>query len=151
MSFYFAYGSNMDEDRLCRRVGDFPPPNPAFLCGFRLAFNKQAYGKPDVGYANIVCDPDATVYGILYELTREQMDALAEVEGVPRNHYVEKTLEVATDIGFFEALTHIAHPNKISDGLLPERAYLNHILAGSQHLPPDYVEAIKKHPVKDTP
>lgn len=69
MTYYFAYGSNMDEKRMKERMetingrcGEFPKSKFRIIGGgikkgYILKFNKEANGKTGEGYANIAKDP----------------------------------------------------------------------------------------------
>ena len=58
---YFAYGSNLSEERLRKRVGEFGPARVARLEGYRLAFNKRSADGSTV-YASIVPAAGATTW-----------------------------------------------------------------------------------------
>jgi gamma-glutamylcyclotransferase (GGCT)/AIG2-like uncharacterized protein YtfP len=74
---YFAYGSNIDIQRLRDRVGRFGNVialGPHRLNGFRLVFNCG-------GFANIEPHAGSSVEGILYDLNDEQLHELDWYEG----------------------------------------------------------------------
>ena len=50
---HFAYGSNMDSNRLHKRIGNVSSPQRACLSGFRFEFNKLSYHLKTV-YGNIM-------------------------------------------------------------------------------------------------
>jgi gamma-glutamylcyclotransferase len=51
---YFAYGSNMDPERMRERNITFSQRICAVLKGYRLEFNRVASRNPQEGYANVV-------------------------------------------------------------------------------------------------
>ena len=57
VEWYFAYGSNMNRQRMDERVGSESYTErllaSAASRGYRLAFDKQAAQGPGVGYANL--------------------------------------------------------------------------------------------------
>jgi gamma-glutamylcyclotransferase len=63
---YFAYGSNMSTDRLRARIPRATPIGPARWPGMRLAFNKV--GQDGSGKANLVEDPAAEAWGVLFSI-----------------------------------------------------------------------------------
>lgn len=137
--WYFAYGSNMDVERMKKRVGRLPDRVPGILRGWRLEFNKEAANIPGAGYANIIPCPDSAVEGILYAVTEEELRKLDGYEGVP-NHYIRDQISVVrkdTD-EVVSAVTYVANPNKVRDGLKPTREYLGYLLAGADHLSEEY-------------
>ena len=54
--FYFAYGSNMNPERVADRGLFTRGETGATLRGFRMLFNKRSTGIPGVGHANIEYD-----------------------------------------------------------------------------------------------
>ena len=66
--FYFAYGSNMNPERVADRGLFTRGETGATLRGFRMLFNKRSTGIPGVGHANIEYDKKSVVEGVLYEL-----------------------------------------------------------------------------------
>ena len=79
---YFAYGSNMSQERLESRVGKVEKIQIIVLPYWKLAFN---CGKPDRRFANIVMTGNYqdSVEGVMYELTTRQMKNLDGFEGHP--------------------------------------------------------------------
>ena len=66
--FYFAYGSNMNPERVADRGLSTRGETGATLRGFRMLFNKRSTRIPGVGHANIEYDRKGVVEGVLYEL-----------------------------------------------------------------------------------
>jgi gamma-glutamylcyclotransferase len=92
---YFAYGSNMDLDRMEERLFDFHSREElsqnrtkAILKGWRLEFNKKASNLAGLGYANIVKDDNDAVEGCLYYLSEEAFEELSGFEGVPYHYEI---------------------------------------------------------------
>jgi len=140
---YFAYGSNMDPDRMIERGVNFLKRERAILKGWKLTFNKIAYQNPNEGYANIEKDDESVVEGILYEIPEEDIEKLDRYEGVP-NHYERLSVVVQSNNGAVKAITYIANPNKVREGLKPGRDYLNHLLKGCDLLTEEYCEKLRK-------
>lgn len=65
--FYFAYGSNMSTDRLRARIPEAAPVGRARWPGMRLVFNKVA--EDGSGKANLIEDPDALAWGVVFRIT----------------------------------------------------------------------------------
>src|SRR5438874_2429090 len=83
MPLYFAYGSNMDTDYLKTRRGLEAIGNPLFtaeLASFGLAFTRYSRLQ-NGGVADIVADTGKTVWGAVFELTDDQLNALDALEG----------------------------------------------------------------------
>ena len=63
---YFAYGSNMSTERLRARIPKATPVGRARWPGMRLVFNKV--GVDGSGKANLVADPEAEAWGVLFSI-----------------------------------------------------------------------------------
>jgi gamma-glutamylcyclotransferase len=151
MTAHFAYGSNMDLTRIEERLHRLPQATCVCLKGYRLLFNKRAETKAGIGWANIVERPDDVVHGILYELTKEELDTLDKYEKVKEGHYRHETVSVQISDGTTTtAIAYVARSEWVEDGLLPTREYLNHLLAARDYLPPDYVAALEKQQVRES-
>lgn len=139
---YFAYGSNMNPDRVRERGILFKTALGARLVGYRLAFNKSSTRHMGVGHANIVFDPAAVVEGVLYWLDGPaEMQKMDRFESTPVN-YSRDIVEVATEQGPQSSWTYFANPAVLVAGLKPPRSYLNHLLAAREYLSPAYYEAL---------
>ncbi len=131
MVLYFAYGSNMNPERMRERGVKFKSFRPAKLKGYRLAFNKACYTFPGYGCANVEPDPNGVVEGVLYEVL-EGLESLDSYEGYPR-HYGRREVEVETPSGEkVKAVCYVAQPAFIKEGLKPHPNYLKHLLKACQ-------------------
>ena len=129
--WYFAYGSNMDVAQMLTREAPFTRIKKGRVHGNRLLFNKIADRYPGYGYANIVSEHGFEVIGVLYEVNEAGLLKLDECEGVSSNHYFRSQITVLLDDGkSVEATVYLAHPNKVKDGLLPTKAYMDHLYQG---------------------
>jgi len=146
--YYFAYGSNMNPQRMRERGVTFCSREPARLPGQRLAFNKRGLTLPrGAGYANVVPDRHGVVEGALYRMDRSQLAALDECEGWPR-HYRREEMEVErADGSRVTAIVYVAQPGWTRPGLRPTREYLDHLLAGRDVLSPAYQRWLAAVPV----
>lgn len=143
---YFAYGSNCNPAVMERKGVAFTSRARGTLPGYRLLFNKRAFREslPEgIGFANVNPAEDASVEGIVYEVDDAHVQRLDESERYP-DHYTRVAVTVETESGPQECETYQARPDKIADGLVPSRNYLNHILAGRDFLSRQYFEALDK-------
>jgi len=141
---YFAYGANLNPAVLQRREFAYIRREPAVLLGCALKFNKRASrsGLPaGVGFANVVEKTGASVEGVLYTVTREDLLRLDEHERAPE-HYRRQRTVVETSVGSRHCEVYRAHPDRIADDLVPTRNYLNHLLAAKNLLSRDYWRAL---------
>ena len=75
--FYFAYGSNMNPDRIRERIPQARPVGTAFILGWRI---KERL------YADIERSKGGRVDGVLYLLTQTEILHLDAYEGYPRTY-----------------------------------------------------------------
>ena len=75
--FYFAYGSNMNPDRIRERIPQARLVGTAYILGWRL---KERL------YADIERCPSGRVCGVLYLLTQTEILHLDVYEGYPRTY-----------------------------------------------------------------
>lgn len=147
--FYFAYGSNMNPRRMASRGMRYRSSQAAALSGWQLVFNKRAEGRQGIAYANLVCQPTAVVQGVLYELvSADEIARMDPYEGYPSRYLREQLavdIEGARRPGVM-AWVYLATPDWQEEGLLPERAYLNHLLSGRPWLSRDYFSALSETP-----
>jgi gamma-glutamylcyclotransferase len=135
---YFAYGSNMDPERMRKRSISFSQRIRAVLKGYRLEFNKVASRNPQEGYANAVKFEEGIVEGVLYEIPDSDLSRLDRFEGYP-DHYDRVMIKVELNDGQkLEAIIYIAQRDRIAEGLKPSRDYLDHLLAARDILSESY-------------
>ncbi len=142
---YFAYGSNMNPERMRKRGVNFLDRKCAVLEGWRLMFNKKPSRPthPQEGYANIERDENSVVEGVLYTIKDEDIEQLDRYEGYP-NHYDRIKVKVKLRNGEeVEAITYVARPDKVEEGLKPARGYLGHLLKGKDCLSKEYYEMLE--------
>ena len=143
-TYYFAYGSNMDETRINKRNVKFSEKFRGVLKNWELVFNKKAFDKEGVAYANIMSKLGSNVEGIVYKISKNSIFELDKAESYPR-HYEKKEMLLESDSGeIFNCITYIANPIQVMEGLKPEKEYLDHILAGKEFLSKDYFSLLEK-------
>lgn len=137
-AYYFAYGSNMNPDRMNDRGLKFDRILSGTLSGLGLAFNKRAADAPHRAYANVIHAPHDVVEGVLYELIHpSEILKMDPFEGAPRL-YSREIFQVNTDEGLIPSWVYVANKSMISEGMMPERWYLEHLLAGRPYLSDEY-------------
>ena len=116
----------------------------AILEGWRLEFNKVSSRNSKEGYANIVRDENGIVEGVLYDIADSDLKILDRYEGYP-SHYERIKVVVRMDDGeVVEAVTYVAKPDKVREGLKPSKEYLNHLLKGCDLLSEEYCRKLRK-------
>jgi hypothetical protein len=135
---YFAYGSNMNRARVAARGLRVLGCESARLAGVRLVFDKASREHPECGHANLGFARGSAVEGVLYELIDvEEIRKMDPFERTPIN-YSREAVSVETPHGSVAAWTYFANPSVRCGGLKPERAYLEHLLAGRPYLSDPY-------------
>ncbi len=145
LTFYFAYGANLNLNGMAYRCPGFRPIAPAVLTDYRFAFK---------GVADVEPAPGENVYGALYLLTPKHMKSLDCFEGFP-NLYIKKQALVRILDGlepehFTLATIYVMrNSNHYAE---PARQYLDTILTGCRQwkLPEEYQEEIVKRPITRT-
>lgn len=151
MTYYFAYGSNMDPARIEERLDRIPDGEPASTPEFRLTFQKPAHGKK-MGYANI--EPTVEigpyeVWGVVYDLKDSDLEILDQYEGGYRREtitvWAEERLHDDVDIVDIEAVAYVAvSPDPLVR--FPGNRYINRLIDGATHhgIPADYIDGLKR-------
>jgi hypothetical protein len=152
---YFAYGSNMLEERLKapNRI-----PDASFLAvgnvqGYSLKFHKKSRdgsGKCNIVRTNCVSD---IVYGIVFEFSENGLDALDRAEGVGSGYHKDSVFVKYADDTQEQMLVYIADPNSTDDALLPYVWYHRLVISGAeQHrLPNDYLVSLRNIQCREDP
>lgn len=86
-TLYFAYGSNLDVAQMRRRCPQAQLLGPATLWGWRFRIGGS-------GYATVVPESGAVVYGVLWQLTVVDEARLDAYEGVEEGIYRKASLAV---------------------------------------------------------
>ena len=82
--FYFAYGSNMNQERMQGRDIRSIDVFPGWIDGYGLRFNKRSVKDEHLGCANIIFAPQERVQGLLYQLeTASEINKLDFFEARP--------------------------------------------------------------------
>jgi gamma-glutamylcyclotransferase (GGCT)/AIG2-like uncharacterized protein YtfP len=141
---YFAYGSNMLTEWLQARCKSARVQGVASVAGYRLAFSKRS--KDGSGKAMLVAadNPAARIYGVLYEITGDEMEALDRSEGRGKGYERVEDFAVRGELGG-EAISATTYMADETADLKPYDWYLALAVKGAeQHgLPDDYITALR--------
>lgn len=139
---YFAYGSNMSERRLARRVSSARKIATCELRGHKLAFHKIS--KIDgSAKCDIPSSESDTVIGVLFDIADEQIADLDRAEGLGFG-YESISVDLVDPSGFsVRAMSYFA--TAIDASLKPYNWYKHHVLVGARenNLPESYIEFIE--------
>ena len=101
--YYFAYGSNMDEEQMQYRCPDAVKVGHAMLPCFRCAIDSARV-------ATVINAPTASVEGILWEISPEDERSLDIYEGVRSGCYSKRYLSVCMKDGsLIEPLVYVSN------------------------------------------
>ena len=137
---YFAYGANIDPDRMTTRVPEAVVVGPGHVERFGVEFTirDREWGG---GVLNAREDPDSVLWGLLYEGPDEAFAVLDTFVG--DSALMEKAeVTVLTAAGPVEAFTYRVIP--IANYVRPSDRYLTHLsrAMAAQGLPPEALAAV---------
>lgn len=144
---YFAYGSNMLEERLTNRVPDATFLTIAAIRGYKLYFHKRS--DDGSGKCSIVRTDsrEDMVYGVVFEVPDNQLEALDKAEGVGHGYRHNYKIPIRLADGTkLPMLTYVATGLKfIDDSLIPYVWYHALVIAGAEqhNLPEDYIAGLQ--------
>lgn len=137
MKKYFAYGSNMDDATIASCLHQQPKViGISALLNYKFSYNKKSIDG--TGKANIYPCDNAKVYGLVYEVTEEQMKQVDKKE----KGYDRLTIELMLDDKKTEVITYTAKPARIDNTLQPSPDYKNKVIRGAykNNLPVNYIK-----------
>lgn len=143
---YFAYGSNMDRDQMQVRCPGSRVIGVGQLPCYTLAFTRWSRSW-NSGTADILPEKGKQVYGILYDLSLDDLKRMDKFADYPKS-YVRQDVVVDMQGEKVPALTYIA----VRQGVFsPSKAYLVKMIKGAEgyKLPERYVEFLKSLPTHD--
>ena len=149
--WYFAYGSNMETATFRGRRGiSFSRALPARASGWRIVFDKPPVVPGGGAVANIVTEPAGVVFGVLYEITSEDLTHVELTEGVLSGNYhrVEMQAESLAAPTFATMAASVAS-DRHGPALVPTDRYMGCVIAGAEEhgLPAAYIAYLREVPV----
>ncbi len=156
---YFAYGSNLNHEQMRERCPGHSVVGIAQLRDHRLVFPLHSHTW-EGGVASVATAHGQSVWGVVYELTDDDVAALDRYEGYrgpgdQHNVYDREMTWVEltrADDGSFPRRIRVAiYLARPANPGPPSKRYLDAIVAGARHhrLPSDYVAALAQSPTRD--
>ncbi|MEI2822691.1 MAG: gamma-glutamylcyclotransferase family protein [Chitinophagaceae bacterium] len=144
----FAYGSNMNINRLTQRVPSATKVTNVFLPSYKLVCNKVS--KDGSAKANMEKSDIATdiVWGILFEIDNNEKPMLDKAEGLGKG-YNEDCLTFTDENNLKHiAQVYIADSKSINNCLVVYNWYKEFIVTGAiqNQLPADYITQLQSIP-----
>ncbi len=150
MNKYFAYGSNMNWEQMQSRCPSAKFLMVAVLRDHRLAFSRYSKGRC-CGVADVIDCPGSNVWGVVYEVSDEDMCKLDTSEGYKYgreiNSYNREKKTVCEGLAKASSLQVFTYVAEQQEGEhLPDKKYLGLIIDGAHHwkLPADYIVCWKR-------
>jgi gamma-glutamylcyclotransferase len=141
---YFAYGSNMSAQAMQDACPGHRLIGRARLPGHRLAFTRRSV-RTGSGVADILADPGSSVWGVLYELSDEDLDGLDEKEGAGWAYDRLKVRVFGDDGSPHDAVAYVVI-EKSSEEIPPSARYARQLIdAGRERgLSEEYLDAVSR-------
>jgi gamma-glutamylcyclotransferase len=141
----FAYGSNMNLNRLTQRVPSAVKVCNVFLPGHKLVCNKIS--KDGSAKANIIKtdNPAELIWGVLFTIDSNEKTLLDKAEGLGKG-YNDGTLTFFDEANnSYTAQIYIADSKAIDNNLLPYDWYKEFIVSGAilNNLPAEYISKLQ--------
>ena len=143
---YFAYGSNISENRMLNeRKINFISRKFAILENYKLLFNKVSKKNCYLGFANVVESDGDVVEGVIYELNDSDINIIDKFEGANSNpsHYCRKSVDVICGGKIINSIVYVANPDMIRENIKPDKNYLNYLLEGKDIFSDKYYNDLK--------
>lgn len=137
---YFAYGSNMLQERLRARVSTAKPVAIGLVRDYRLDFAKISVDGS--GKGDMVPSDGGEVWGVFYELDAAQQPDLDAHEGA---HYERQEIEISLSAARHKAQVYLAESGRRDPARIPYDWYLALVIAGARQngLPDAYTRALE--------
>lgn len=150
---YFAYGSNLDWDQMRGRCPSAKFCAIAVLPDHRLAFTRRSKCR-DCGVADVVPAKGHNVWGVVYEISEQDIGSLDKSEGYrpgrAENAYDRREHKVFKSDDEQSALRVLIYfANQQENPPLPNQEYKDQILKGARfwQLPRGYIRDVLE-PIK---
>lgn len=119
----------------------------AVLHNYELVFDHPGIPLMEPAFANVKPKEGSKVYGVLYHMSKKEIEILNRMEGGGAYHNLE--LEVEGRISG-KVIAHVYWSDNTGiTHLKPSRRYLNLLIDGAKenNLPAEYIETLQKHEV----
>lgn len=141
----FAYGSNMNLNRLIKRVPSAVKVTNAFLPGYKLICNKVS--KDGSAKANIIKTDNLAelALGVIFTINDKEKPLLDKAEGLGMGYNEDKLTFFDDTNNTYTAQVYIADSRAIDNDLLPYDWYKEFIVTGAiqNKLPAEYISQLQ--------
>ena len=142
--YYFAFGSNMDQEQMKERCPDARVLKKVVLKNYKIAFTIFS-PKRLCGCADILKSIGDEVWGILYEITEKDLETLDQIEMHPIK-YKRFTTYVEDEFGKKYKVETYEVASKEGEFLKPSEHYLGLMIKASRtfNFPKAYSSKLKE-------
>lgn len=147
--WYFAYGSNMQPATFAGRRGIVPSRSLAARArGWRLTLDKMPLIPLSESFANVQADPDAVTYGVVHEITADDLAHVDLTEGVLIDNYRRVEIAVEPLVGAEPQRAFTLVSDKRSADLQPSEHYMSLLIEGAEThgLPAEWIAMLRAVP-----
>jgi gamma-glutamylcyclotransferase (GGCT)/AIG2-like uncharacterized protein YtfP len=136
---YFGYCTLLDVEKMKGFCPKAEPVGVAQLRDYRMCFSSFS-GDSTNGGCNLEQLLGHKMWGLLYEITKEEFDALDVISGVDKGHFKRINITVADKKGKQFSATTYVNPNPGAP-FRPSMEYTRPILVGARalQLPEEYI------------
>ncbi len=147
---YFAYGSNLNWERMKNRCPSAEFYCKAFLPDYRIEFTRES-SKLNCGVADIIWDENNKAYGVVYRINEKDLGKLDRHEGyIPqreKNDYKRIEIMVFQEDNSKKPITVFTYEveKKEFGKYKPNKDYKNLIVAGAKFwdLPKEHIKFLE--------
>jgi len=146
--YLLIYCEWLDSELVYKSLPDAKLIGKVTLKNFKVAFSSFTEDVSDeimYGGCHLEADPGNTLYGVLYEITNDELAKLDKLTRVDQGRYEKKYLAVLDESGkSYDAVAHsIKNPKGKS---LPSKDYLDHMIKGAKEhsFPNFYIAQLEK-------
>lgn len=146
--FLFVYCEWLDSDLVKRSLPDAKLVSKATLKDHKVAFSSFTEDVSDeimYGGCHLESAPGQTLYGVLYEISDEELVRLDKLTRVEQGRYAKKYLSVLG--GSSKSYSAVAHSIKNPKGpSRPSKDYMDHMIKGAKEhgFPNSYIDMLEK-------
>jgi gamma-glutamylcyclotransferase (GGCT)/AIG2-like uncharacterized protein YtfP len=137
---YFAYGSNINQDHMLQRCPTHIYVGTGSISNFTLYFGGTSLYWNGGAFAAIRKQRDGIVWGVLYDLNKEEFEELDRIENVPHD-YLRRSV-IVTDASGMDISAFVYMASEVPVGC-PSLEYLRTIRQGA------YAVGLPLHYIKE--
>jgi len=141
----FAYGSNMNINRLKKRVPSANKICTASLDGYSFAFNKKSKDGSVKGNIEQTNNANDKVWGVVFEIDEKEKKKLDDAEGLGKGYNETMVNVLGADRQLINVQVYIADSDAIDNSLHPYDWYKEYVVSGAKEnkLPESYINKLE--------